>query len=437
MSEEITNNVSAINAGRGYDLLLTGGRVIDPAPGLDGLFDVGIVGARIVDIGASLPAARAKVVRDVSGRLVLPGLIDTHAHCYTHVCGDFGLEPEDIGVKAGVTTVVDQGGASPLTIGGFDQFISKPSKTRVLSFVSTYLAGGLQGHRYVNLYSPDCIDVPAIVKAAEKYPDLIRGIKSHAEEGNYSRWGVGVLRKSKEAGRETGLPVYIHLGTLWPSKDGLPVDAKQLLDDVLPLMDKNDVLAHPFSRHPSGFVGKDGRIHPLINEAVARGVKIDVGRGSHFSFNIARQVVEAGFIPDTLGADLHAYNTCKVVAFNTQGQFSDADVGDANAAEPTFSLHHSMTELLSIGVPLHKVIATVTSNAAEMLRLSDSLGSLQVGREADISVVELERGSFTLQDGMGATQSATERFKPDFVVRAGALYEPDSYLLPRWERRAA
>ncbi len=420
-----------------YDLVLKGGRVIDPATGVDAALDVGIVGDRIAAIAPSLPVTRAKVVKDVTGRLVLPGLIDTHAHCYTHVAGDFGLEPEDVGVLAGVTTIVDLGGASPLTIGGFDQFIRKPSKTRVLSFVSTYLAGGLEGHRYINLYSPDCVDVQAIVRAAQKYPDLIRGIKSHAEEGNYSRWGVDVLRMSKEAGRETGLPVYIHLGTLWPSKNGMPVNAKQLLNEVLPLMDKDDILAHPFSRHPSGFVGLDGRIHPLIIEAVARGVKIDVGRGSHFSFNIARQVIGAGFLPDTLGADLHAYNTCKLVGFNSQGQFGNGDVGAEEVAEPTFSLHHAMTEMLALGVPLHKVIAMATSSAASMLRLSDSLGSLQVGREADISVVELERGSFTLTDGMGTTQPAYARFKPDFVVRAGAMFAPESHLLPRWERRAA
>jgi dihydroorotase len=431
-----TNNVSSLDANRGYDLLLKGGRVVDPATGVDAVMDVAVTGDRIVEMGAGLNPAKAKVVRDVSGRLVLPGLIDIHAHCYTHVCGDFGLEPEDIGVRSGVTTVVDQGGASPLTIGGFEQFIAKPSKTRVLSFVSTYLAGGLYGHRYINLYSPDCVDVAAIVRAARAYPELIRGIKSHAEEGNYSRWGVEVLRKAKEAGRETGLPVYIHLGTLWPRKEGVPVDPKQLLDEVMPLMDADDILAHPFSRHPSGFLGADGKVHPLVLEAVARGVKVDVGRGSHFSFDIARKVIEAGVHPDTLGADLHAYNTVKRVSFNLGGQFRN-DSGEVVETEPTFSLHHAMTEMLALGMPLAKVIATVTSNAARALRLGESLGSLQVGREADISVVELEHGDFTLVDGVGVTQPASERFKPDFVVRAGEVHEPSSQLMPRWERRAA
>src|SRR5215472_4185763 len=265
-------------AQRGYDLILKGGRVVDPANGRDGTFDVAVSGGKIAAVAPSLAKAKAKKTIDVGGKLVTPGLIDTHAHVYQYVAGPFGLNADEVGLQSGVSVLVDQGGPACLTIDGFRKHVVEGSKTRVQCFISTYLVGGLDGHRFVQLYSPDGINVNATVRAIEKNRDFVRGIKSHAEPGNYSRWGVEVLKKSKQIGRETGLPVYIHLGTLWPTKDGVEVDPQQLLREVLPLMEKGDILAHPFTRHPSGFTDAQGKVHPLVFEAIAKGVTIDVGR---------------------------------------------------------------------------------------------------------------------------------------------------------------
>ena len=155
---------------------------------------------------------------------------------------------------------------------------------------------------------PTGINVKAIVKAARDNPDLVRGIKAHAEPGGYSRWGMAALKLAKEASREVQLPVYIHLGTLWPELHGAKVDPAKIIDEVVPLLDPGDILAHPFTRFPSGFVAADGTIHPLIREALAKGVRIDVGRGAHFSFTTAQRVIDAGILPFTIGADLHGYN---------------------------------------------------------------------------------------------------------------------------------
>jgi len=141
-----------------YDLVLRGGRVIDPARDIDGLFDVAVRGGTITAVAPTIAAARGTRVIDVRGRLVVPGMIDTHAHVYQHVTGAFGMNPDLVGVRSGVTTVVDQGGAAPLTIDGFRKFIAEPATTRVYAFISNYLVGGLVGHRYVRLYGPDGID---------------------------------------------------------------------------------------------------------------------------------------------------------------------------------------------------------------------------------------------------------------------------------------
>jgi dihydroorotase len=158
-----------------WDLVLKGARVVDPATGTDGILDVAVADGKIASVGADLPVPAGATRLDLSGAIVTPGLIDTHAHIYEHVTGDFGLNADLVGVRGGVTTVVDQGGPSPLTFGGFKQFIVEPSQSRVLCFISSYLAGGLLGHRYVDLYGPTGINVAAIVKTARQYPDLIKG----------------------------------------------------------------------------------------------------------------------------------------------------------------------------------------------------------------------------------------------------------------------
>jgi dihydroorotase len=427
-----------------HDMVVKGGRVIDPANGIDAVLDIGIKRGHIAGLAPAIePAAGTKVV-DAAGLLVTPGLIDTHAHVYEYVSGDFGLNPDLVGIRSGVTTVVDQGGPSALTFDGFRKFIVEPAKTRVLAFISAYLAGGLLGHRYVDLYGPTGINVKAIVKAARDNADLVRGIKAHAEPGGYSRWGMAALKLAKEASRELKLPVYIHLGTLWPELHGAKVDAAKIIDEVVPLLDPGDILAHPFTRFPSGFVAADGAIHPLIREALARGVRIDVGRGAHFSFTNARRVIDAGILPFTIGADLHGYNVrFKDGGRAYRGMFSgegiDSIVAEDRASpfERPYSLHHAMTELLALGVPLVEAVRMATSNAATVLGLPEEMGALSVGMPADISVMRLLDGEWTLVDSERVTYPARQLLHPEFALRGGKLHRADSPLLPALEALAA
>lgn len=415
-----------------FDLLLRGGRVIDPATGFDGLADVAIAGGKIAGVAPSIPPETARTVRDVTGKLVLPGLIDTHAHVYRHVTGRFGLDADMVGVSSGVTTLVDQGGPSCMTLPGFRHFIAEPARSRVLCFISTYLAGGLEGHLYPELYGPGQVDVDATIEAARANPDLVRGVKAHAETGGVSRWGLEVIRLGKRIARGAGLPLYIHLGQLWPVQKGAEVDADEVVRALVPLMEAGDILAHPFTRHPGGFISeRTGEVHKVVWAALERGVTVDVGHGSHFSFAMARRVLAAGIRPHTLGADMHGYNV------------RVPEAGDADAsANPffgiaPFNLTHAMTELLTLGMSVPEVVATVTVNPAKMLRLEDRIGSLQAGREADVSVLDLVPGRFRLSDNSGETVIAHEMLTPVFALRAGAMIEAESPLIPTPARLAA
>ena len=408
----------------GLDIVLQGGRVIDPATGRDGIADIGIAADRIVAIEPSLPTDAAREVIDVSGKVVTAGMIDTHGHVYQHVTGKFGLNADMVGVQSGVTTVVDQGGPSCMTIPGFRNFIVAPAQTRVLCFISAYLVGGLEGHLYPELYGPGQLNVEHTVRAARDNADIVRGVKAHAEIGGASRWGLEVIKIGKQIARGAGLPLYIHLGQLWPMQDGVTIDPDEVVRELVPLMDPGDVLAHPFTRHPGGFISAEtGEVHPVVWAALERGVTVDVGHGSHFSFDMARKVLAAGIRPHTLGADMHGYNV--------RVPDAEADrVANPFFGVAPFNLTNAMTKLLALGMTLPEILATVTSNPARMLRMEESIGSLQVGREADVSVLDLLDGRFELADNSGVRLSTSTMIVPAFALRAGRRFDVSSPLVP-------
>ena len=193
---------------RPYDVLLRSGHVICPDSGVNGVMDVAVRDGKIAAVQKDILPTSAKEAIDVRGRIVIPGMIDTHAHVYRYVSGRFGLDADLVGVHSGVTALIDQGGPSCMTLPGFRHFAAEPAKSRVYAFLSSYLVGGLEGHLYPNLYSPDCINIPATVDAAKANLDLVRGIKGHAEIGGFARWGIKVLQMSAEIGRKTNLPLY-------------------------------------------------------------------------------------------------------------------------------------------------------------------------------------------------------------------------------------
>ena len=414
-----------------FDIILKGGRVIDPARGFDGLADVAITGERIAAVEPNIPAGSAGRVMDVSGKLVTAGMIDTHAHIYQHVTGRFGLEPDMVGVRSGVTTVLDQGGPSCMTLPGFRKFIAEPADTRVLCFISAYLVGGLEGHLYPELYGPEQVNVAATVKAARENADIVRGVKAHAEIGGASRWGLEVIKLGKRIAVEAGLPLYIHLGQLWPTKDSATIDPDEVVRALVPLMEKGDVLAHPFTRHPGGFISAEtGEVHPVVWAALERGVTVDVGHGSHFSFDMARRTIAAGIRPTTLGADMHGYNV------RVPDGSGDASANPFFGVAP-FNLTNAMTKLLALGLPLAEVVATVTSRPAEMLGLAGSIGALRPGMLADVSVLGLLDGRFELRDNSGEAVTSDAMLMPEFALRAGRAFAADSPLVPAPVRAAA
>ena len=415
-----------------FDLLLRGGRVIDPAAGIDGIKDVAIRNGKIAAVQSDILPTSAKEVVDVTGKLVLPGLIDTHAHVFQYVSGRFGMQPDMVGVQSGVTTLIDQGGPSCMTLPGFRHFIAEPAKSRVYAFLSAYLVGGLEGHFYPNLYSPDGVDIDATVKSAVANRDLVRGIKAHAEIGGFARWGIRVMEMAAEIGKRAELPVYVHFGQLWglPESGNNGEDVDTILERVIPLLKEGDVLAHPFTRHPGGFVNREGEVHPVIQAAIDRGLKIDVGHGSHFSYRLAKKAIAAGIVPNTLGADIHGYNTEVPAPTGTPDEHED-DENHPFKGQAKFSLVQAMSSMISLGLTLEQVVPMVTSNPAKMIGLSDKIGSLKVGMDADVSVLVEKSGRYILRDNENTDVIANGLLQPAFCLREGVRFDPIAPILPQ------
>jgi dihydroorotase len=413
-----------------YDLLLHGGRVIDPAQRIDGPHDVAVKDGRVAAVLPAIAPSSARETVNVSGKLVLPGLIDTHAHVFQYVTGRFGLEADLCGVRSGVTTLVDQGGPSCMTLPAFREYVVNAKQSRVFAFLSSYLVGGMEGHYYPSLYEPDCVDVDATVKSALENRDIVKGFKAHAELGGFARWGIEVIRLSAEIAKRANLPLYIHFGQLWglPESGANGVDPDTILEQVVPLLKPGDILAHPFTRHPGGFVNREGKVHPIVKEALAMGLKTDVGHGSHFSYRMARIALDAGIVPDTLGADMHGYNTRVPKPRGTPEEHPDKD--HMFFGQTRFSLVSAMSSMLALGLALEKVVPMVTVNPARMLGLEGELGSLRAGSVADVSVLHDERGVWTLRDNENNKLRTERMLRPWFCLRAGQRHDADASILP-------
>jgi dihydroorotase len=395
-----------------YDVVVTGGRVIDPASGLDGPAQVAVKDGRIAAVAPELPPHDAKRTIDAAGQIVCPGLIDFHVHVYEWVT-NFGLPPDEAGVHSGVTTIVDQGSAGAWTVGGFKAHIADPAVTDVRSFVSANLAGALQGGMEGTvLHNPGMMRIEALEQAARDYPGLMKGIKSHGESGGFSQWGTEVLEMAVEAGNRTGLPLYVHTGELFPVAEETRPDPASVLERVVPCLREGDTLAHIYSSMPDGIMGPSTEIPAIVFEAQERGIHFDIGYGVNFSYAIARKMMEAGILPNTIASDVHS-------DFNAYHDDSTLD----------YSLCGAMTRLWALGMDLADVIRRTTLHPAQILREADEIGTLAVGSRADITVLDRITGAWPLTDSTGEVLDVQERLVPALVLREGSEIEPGRQLL--------
>ena len=370
-----------------WDLLIKGGRVIDPKNGIDAPRDVAIVKGKIVRVAEDLPAAQASRVADAAGLYVVPGLIDIHTHNYAGtgikaLTGDSSVYPDPLSFRSGITTMVDAGSAGWRNFADFRQRVIDRAQTRVLAFVNI-VADGMS---LASEDDPATMQPQQVARVARENPGVVVGVKT----AHYAGAGWHSIDKSLEAGRLANLPVMVDFGTLKPERT-----LASLLGERLR---KGDIYTHCYSGW-RGELSADGKVSAAMIAGRQRGVLFDLGHGAgSFYWWVAVPAVQQGFLPDTISTDLHT--------------------GSMNAGMK--DMLNVMSKMLNLDMPLTAVIRASTWAPAQTIRHTE-LGHLSEGAIADVTVLRLEKGTFGFIDSAGARRTGTRRLTAEITIRGGAV----------------
>lgn len=395
--------------GQEFDLLIKGGRVIDPANDLDGLYDVAIEDGYILEVAANIDTANAFQVIDATGLLVTPGIIDIHSHNFhgteedRYLANSFAaLPPDGFSFRAGVTTIVDVGGAGWRNFKTFKKQTIDRSKTRVLAFINIVGAGMAGGAFEQNLQD---MDARLTALEANAFKDHIVGVKVAHYFG--PEWDP--VERAVEAGRLANVPVMVDFGATEP-----PHSIETLFMEKLR---PGDIFTHTFGHVPGrqpivNF--STGKLEPFIMKAQERGIIFDVGHGGgSFRFDQAIPALEQGFKPNTISTDLHT--------------------GSMNGGMK--SMLNVMSKFINIGMSIPEVIHASTWKPAQAIARTE-LGNLSKGSPADVAVLRVEEGSFGFIDVRGWKYPGTRKFSCEVTIRDGAVvYDLNGLSRPMWESR--
>ncbi len=396
-----------------YDLLLKGGHVIDPANNIDSVMDVAVSGGKIAAVEKEIPAASAGKVVDATGLYVTPGLIDIHVHITNGGAPLNWFDPEarshiepyaipaDLVLTSGVTTVVDAGTAGAETFLQEKEGVMDHATVRVLAFlniVANGMSGGLE-------QSVNEMDVKRCADTIKKYPDLIVGVKTahywttQPYDGEHTPWAA--VDRAISCAEATNRPV---MYDFWPRPE------RTYADLILQKARPGDIHTHVFAQQ-FPIILPDGKLNPIMLEARKRGVIFDVGHGAgSFWFRNAVPAVKQGFVPDSISTDLHT------------GNFT------------ILSFDNVLSKFASMGVPLNELIKRSTVNPAQEIHHPE-LGTLSVGKDADIAVLQEFHGKFGFIDCGWARMDGDTTITARMTVRAGHIvYDPSGLSMVEWEK---
>jgi dihydroorotase len=390
------------------DLLLKGGRVMDPANGIDARMDVGIAGGSIARVALDIPVGEASDAVDVSGCFVTPGIVDIHTHVYTFPPTDASyvesMNADAHLLASGVTTTVDAGTAGWRDFATFKENCIDRAKTRILALINIADGGMVDG---ASEQTVDEMNPKIAAAVAERYSEVIVGIKA-AHYWTREPWDAAhppwaSVERAVEAGEICGKPVMVDF---WPRPPERPYP-----DLILDKLRPGDIHTHVFARQ-FPIVDKEGRVYDYLYQARERGVIFDLGHGAgSFWFRNAVPALKDGFPPDSISTDLHM----------------------KNVNGPVVSMITTMSKCLSMGMPMWEVIKRSTVNPAREIGHPE-LGTLSVGCEADVAVLKRLEGAFGFSDCGRAKMIGKEKLECVMTLRAGEIvYDPTGLSMPAWE----
>ena len=387
-----------------YDLILKGGRVIDPSQKIDRVTDVAFSGGKVAKVGDGLTGAAD--VRDVKGYIVTPGLIDLHTHVYWGGTS-LGIDAEQFCRTSGVTTAIDTGSAGPGNFMGFRKHVIERSDVRILAYLHVSFAGIFGFSKTVMVGESEEMRLMApieAVKVADANRDVIVGIKVRVGRGSSGIHGVAPLDIALQAANEVGMPLMCHIDFPPPS-----------YEEVVARLRPGDVLTHAFRPFPNAPMDHQGKVKKVVEEARGRGVMFDIGHGKgSFAFKTARAMLANGFYPDTISSDVH------VICIDG----------------PAYDQVTTLSKFLCMGMPLNDVIAASTVNAAMTLQRPE-LGSFKPGCVGDATILTIRDGQFDYEDVVGEHMTGDKKIFSEGVVLKGRWWHPiDGSKFPKLEQTA-
>ena len=360
-----------------YDLIIRGGRVIDPSVRLDAVRDVAVAGGRIAAVEPSIAGEAAETL-DARGKLVVPGLLDVHTHAARSADGPAMI------LKDGVTGWIDAGSQGADHIADTVAIArSSPQPGRVL--VNIGKAGILPEGDTMDLARAD---VTAARQAIASNRDFVVGVKARLSRDVAGQNDYEVLRRAQEVASFFNLPLMIHMGqTISP------------FGKLVALLKRGDIVTHMFAPPPNSIVDDNGRILPEVLAARRRGVWFDIGNGQtgHMRWDTIGAIMKAGFWPDSFSTD-----------WNTNSRTTGV-----------IDLPNCMSKLFGYGMTVSEAIACATVNPARMFALFNDRGTLNVGAPADVALLELREGNFEFLDNFKGTITGRQRLFPSATVLGG------------------
>jgi dihydroorotase len=375
-----------------YDLIVKGGTVVDPSQNLHALSDVAIEEGKIAKIAVDIPADEANRVVEVKGKMVTPGIIDIHTHVYSGVT-DNGVDPDIGGVRAGVTTMVDAGSSGCDTFQGFPQHIIPNTSTEIIVFLHICRTGLATNP---DIFSPQSIDLDKTIETITNSNGVITGVKARMVSPALEIMGIEMPKMAKRAAVEAGVPLMVHIG------DTLKRYDPNVIRELLPILDKGDIVTHYFTGNPGGVLDADGKLVPEAKEAHDRGVWLDTAHGRmNFTFDVADKVLDQGVLPHCISTDLTVPGRQITV----------------------HSMTEMMTRFLAMGFTFDQVVTMSTENPAKAVGVADRLGTLAVGKQADISVLEIKEGNWMVYDIVGDGKKSDKAVIPIMAIKKGEVFE--------------
>ena len=379
-----------------FDLVIKGGEVLDPSQGLRGKRDIGMRYGRIEALEADIPAARALRVMNAAGRLVVPGLIDLHAHVFT---SGIGIPADELVLYQGTTTAVSAGDAGASTFATYRRYATAQSRTRIFAFV--HIANiGLSAFPVGELFNIDFAQTEAAAKTLAENADIAIGIKVRMSQNVIARHGITPLQRAIRACELAGTNgrVMCHIGG---------VETVELMLLILQTLRPGDILTHCYSGAPNDDgkftnIVQGGKLLPAALDAKARGVLFDVGHGGgSFDYTVAEAAIAQGCPPDTISSDIHVYS--------------------GNSAGQPY-LTNVMSKFLNMGYSLEQVVTMVTANPAKIINRIPKHGTLQLGAPADATLLDVVDGPVEFVDTRGNKRKGKVFVKPTNTVVAGVAF---------------